>query len=52
MKNHTNLIVSVSVAILLLLLTALGNAIAMAGVAAIVSGAVGLIVLRRYHPVT
>jgi len=48
MKNHTDLIGPVSVAILILLAT-WGNAIAMAIVSAIMSVVVALIVLRR-HP--
>ena len=51
MKNYAIVIAPLSVATFLLL-TALVNAGAMAIVAAIASGAVGLIVLRRYHPVT
>lgn len=51
MKNYAIVIAPLSVATFLLL-TALGNAIAMAIVAAIAFGAVGLIVLRRYHPMT
>ena len=51
MKKYALVIAPLSVATFLLL-TALVNAITMAIVAAIASGALGLIVLRRHHPVT